>query len=311
LLNIQEYIEVDPQTVEQGTQDPESGVTNPDTFEDAFIYQPYEKVKTLPLGLRIHLAIGISATLLCFFIWKWTAHSINDSAWWWIFPMFAFALSVTVHKYIIVDGATYRESIYKGVYIIIGILNLMLFFTNFLMQSNPHPFPWFIYPLFASMMISLFIYHKQNPDTYSVLKFLAHIYLLFNLLMFITWIFNKGFPWFFYPLLILAYPLLTLYVKKVYKENRHSLFITILAVDISLICFITWVFTDFWLPWFLIVWGVLGVGTFFLWRSGNSSSGNYFQIDPSFKSSQETTMQGGNNQPPTQQQPTPNLYPNI
>jgi len=60
---------------------------------------------------------------------------------------------------------------------------------------------------------------------------------------------------------------LTIYVKKVYKENRHTIFSLILGVDVCIICFITWVFTDFWFPWFLVVWGIIGIGMFILWRT--------------------------------------------
>jgi len=279
---------------------------NTETFEGDFIYKPYQKVKTLPLPLRIHLSIGISICVLCFFIWRWVSYDINSAPWWFIFPMFFFAMTVSFHKYVIVDGAVYPESKIKGVYVIIGLINLLLFFANFLMGPSVNPYPWFIYPLFGSIMVSLYIYHRQNPDTYSFLKLLTHEYLIFNLLLFITWLLSRGFPWFFYPLLILAYPLLTLYVKKVYKENRHTIFVLILSVDICLICFITWVFTDFWFPWFLFVWAILGAATFFLWKNAKQTS-EYLGID---KSSQPPKTEQQVNEQKEEDKYT-NLYPNV
>jgi hypothetical protein len=267
------------------------------TFEDDFIYKPYQKVKTLPLFLRIHMAIGISISVLCLFIWRWISPNIDTAPWWFIFPMFLFAMTLAFHKYVIVDGATYPESKAKGAFVIIGLANLLLFFSNFVMGTEKNPYPWFIYPLFGSIMGTLYLYHRQYPTDYSTLKLITHEYLIFNLLLFITWLLTRGFPWFFYPFLILAYPLLTLYVKKVYKENRHTIFALILGVDVCIISFITWVFTKFWFPWFLVVWGLFGVGMFFLWRTTRSG---YFGMDK--PQTQQNT---------TNQENSSNLYPNI
>jgi len=271
-----------------------------ETVEDAFIYKPYEKVKSLPLALRIHLIIGISASVLCFFIWKWTSKVISEAPWWFIYPIFFFAMTLASHKYFLVDGKKYKESIFKGVYVLFGIANILLFFTNYLVSGG---FPWFIFPLFVSVMICLVIYKRQVPTSFSFLKLMTYQYLLFNLLLFICWVaLPRTFPWFFYPLLVLAYPLLTMYVKKVYKENRNSIFLIILSTDICLICFITWVFTDVWFPWFLLVWVILGAVNLFLWRS-TSRGGTYFDIEE--KVNNQESEKGNQTEGKT------NLYPNL
>jgi len=205
-----------------------------------------------------------------FFIWKWTSIDVSVAPWWWIYPLFFFAATFSVHKYIFTDGSTY-----KGIYIIFGIANVTLFFTNFVMDPLISPSPWFLYPLFLTFMICIVIHHFQSPITYSLLKLLTHEYILFNIMLFATWLLSpipRGFPWFFYPLLILAFPLLTLYIKRVYKESRHWIYMCFLCIDICLICFIAWVLTDVWFPWFLVVWAALGLITFYLWYSNRGNS---------------------------------------
>jgi len=259
-------------------------------IEDDFIFRPMEDVKKLPLFFRIHITIAISSSLTTFFIWRWTTGSDPSFApvWWWIYPVFFFAMTLCAHKYLLLD-----KSYYKGTYILIGLVNAMLFLTNYLMLTGSHiVFPWFIYPLGVSVMACLVIYRFEVPKNYSILKLLTHQYFVLNIILFITWLTTGGFPWFFYPLLVLAYPLLAMYAKQVYNETRFVIFATLLNIDICLITFITWAFTYVAFPWFLFVWGILGTLNFFVWfRKNKLPCGNgiaSLQIDgEEHKSDQE------------------------
>jgi len=102
-------------------------------------------------------------------------------------------------------------------------------------------------------------------------------------------------------------------VKNVYQQTRNRIYILLLAVDICLICFITWVFTNFWFPWFLFVWGVLGVVIFFLWR-GTAQSREYFGIDKSTQSPSNTEQQiivTKETIETKEEEKYTNLYPNV
>jgi len=150
--------------------------------------------------------------------------------------------------------------------LLFGIINVMIFFSNYLMSPFLFtPYPWFIFPAGASVMICLLI-HKKEDEKYTLLGLLTHEYCVLNFVLFFAWLMKRGFPWFLYPLLVLAMPIVWMYLKQVYNEKRMIIFWLLLSFDIGMICFMTWAFTSGAFPWFLIVWGVIGAIFFFLWR---------------------------------------------
>jgi len=83
------------------------------------------------------------------------------------------------------------------------------------------------------------------------------------------WVITRGFPWFLMPFLVLGYPLLAFYVKKVYNESRPWIFFGLLSLDICILVFVIWIFTDGMFPWFLFVWGAFGIIFFLFWKKNS------------------------------------------
>jgi len=187
------------------------------------------------------------------------------------FPIILFFLSVTVHKMIFIEKAYF-----KSVYVLSCILNVLFFLINYI---SPDPdektFPWFFFPLCVFFMGCLVVRHFE-VDSYSILSLLVHEFLILNLMLFITWLITKGFPWFFYPLLGLGLPLLCFYIKKTYNHNGYFVYIVFASIDICLICFITWAFTEVAFPWFLFIWIFFILVIFFL-ASRNKNAKNHME----------------------------------
>eukprot|EP01129_Flabellula_baltica_P004417 TRINITY_DN1531_c0_g1_i1.p1 TRINITY_DN1531_c0_g1~~TRINITY_DN1531_c0_g1_i1.p1 ORF type:complete len:268 (-),score=15.43 TRINITY_DN1531_c0_g1_i1:64-867(-) len=206
-------------------------------------------VSTYSIPFKIHLSLSIFVCTLTFFIWRWTSTNLLTTVnWWWMYPLFGFGVSLSVHRYIFET----KEYV-KGVTYILALINIMLFFTNYIIQQDA-TFPWFIYPMFASLMAVVALKNRANPEKYDLVQLCFLEYSLLNTMLFITWVLVKGFPWFFFPLIGLAVPLVIFYVRETYKESRPWFYVTIINVGIGLIVFIIWVFTDILFPWFLMVW---------------------------------------------------------
>jgi hypothetical protein len=85
----------------QGEQPPiaEGSIpASPPSLEQDFYQKPVEEIQKLPLALKIHVAVGLGVSALCFLIWHFvTPGDPSTSIWWWMFPFFFFSITATMH----------------------------------------------------------------------------------------------------------------------------------------------------------------------------------------------------------------------
>ena len=116
-------------------------------------------------------------------------------------------------------------------------------------------------------MIVVFLKNRSEPEKHSLIHLLVLEYGLLNLIMFITWLIVKGFPWFFFPILGLALPISVFYLHNEYKEKRPWVYVTTICIDIALIVFVVWAFTESHFPWFFVIWvglAAISVGSWWI-----------------------------------------------
>eukprot|EP01130_Rhizamoeba_saxonica_P002333 TRINITY_DN12158_c0_g1_i1.p1 TRINITY_DN12158_c0_g1~~TRINITY_DN12158_c0_g1_i1.p1 ORF type:complete len:295 (-),score=30.81 TRINITY_DN12158_c0_g1_i1:38-922(-) len=258
-LSVDTPIQITP-VYEQQTpqQESDTTLTPPDMKQD--LMNTVEKFKEMTLALKIHLAIGIALNTLLFLIWHYTF----DQFWWWIYPVFVFMLSFSVHKYIS-DGSPWK-ALYAGV----GILNTMLVFTNFLTATNSVglAYPWCVYTILVSSMVLLAIRYIKNGN--SKFELFLHEFYLFHLMLAVSWLISRdnlgpGHPWFIYPFCIFAAPLIVYHVRVHYNDKRLWVSFLFTSLCLSVMLFISWSFSGSWFPWFLFPCSVFGFITFAVW----------------------------------------------
>lgn len=195
-------------------------------------------------------------------------------------PLFLFSITLTVHHHI--ESGKHLE----GVVWATVLLNIMFFTINLFTVDRDHiSVSWWVYPAIISAMLLLPFYHymtriespspveeiEPHPSFYNrvtqddLFKYTLLEYVCVSLILFFTWInLGLGHPWFFYPMLVMASPLVH-WRMKIFNEDRlHVLAIPQLII-INLIVFIAWEFTSSKVPWFLPVLAVSVLAEVFLW----------------------------------------------
>jgi len=220
------------------------------------------------LALKIHLGAAVGVSSLCFLIWHFvTPGDPSVSVWWWIFPAFFFATTLALHHHF----AAFRYM--EGTITAVIILNVMLFFTYVITRSQ---FPWWIYPPIVSAMVlgPIYFKHKAHPTYSDNFNLLWLEYWLLSALLFFTWAsIPLGHPWFFYPVIVLAVPLIMYRVWTHYKERRVPVLVGIPLGFANLLMFIGWGFSPIGWPWFLIPLAVSGgVMGLLVWRFPSHST---------------------------------------
>eukprot|EP01129_Flabellula_baltica_P012664 TRINITY_DN5743_c0_g1_i2.p1 TRINITY_DN5743_c0_g1~~TRINITY_DN5743_c0_g1_i2.p1 ORF type:complete len:169 (+),score=29.97 TRINITY_DN5743_c0_g1_i2:519-1025(+) len=153
-------------------------------------------------------------------------------------------------------------------------------------------------------MIGLAFYYRSDPETHSVLKLVTHEYLLLNGLLFIVWVINHFyFPWFIFPVLVLGLPIAITYVSQVYSEKRKWVYVGIVSIDVGIMVFLIWGFTQAPFPWFIFVWIPLALICGVFWYFGKGEV-TYADMDKGDEESPEIYYEEN----VTAQ---PQLYPNV
>lgn len=230
------------------------------TLEGDFYHKPMEHLERIGLAFKIHAAVGLGVTVLCFFIWHWTTY--GNAVWWWIFPAGFFGTTCVLHWHFS------QGHIFEGVATSAILINVMMYLTFVTLQ---HDFPWWIYPCLVSAMVLVPLWGKTREslnlsDRYNLIWL---EYWLLNLTLFLTWanVLPLGHPWFFYPMILLAIPLVVYRIRTHYKETRIPVLVGIPLVMINLCFFIGWGFSDSPGPWFLIPLVIcVAIEAFLIWR---------------------------------------------
>lgn len=184
--------------------------------------------------------------------------------------MFGFTISLILHYSFV--SKKYEDGIVKATI----VLNILLYLSNILsMDTDDYVFFWWVYPAILSAMIVVPYYkyatdlksHKAMADAIRAASPTAEIipheinwyrlavfeYACISLALFITWVNVKlGHPWFFYPILALASPLIYWRMR---KESERRLWVLAIPqlILLNLIVFIAWAFTSSKIPWFVPV----------------------------------------------------------
>eukprot|EP01120_Amphizonella_sp_Union-15-10_P005851 TRINITY_DN1790_c0_g1_i1.p1 TRINITY_DN1790_c0_g1~~TRINITY_DN1790_c0_g1_i1.p1 ORF type:complete len:137 (-),score=16.62 TRINITY_DN1790_c0_g1_i1:152-562(-) len=104
---------------------------------------------------------------------------------------------------------------------------------------------------------------------------LANLYWVINLFLFLVWLgYGQGFPWFMWPILILAIPMFLNRLWSLHNERRAWVLVSVALSLLDMALFVTWVFTKTVFPWFLIVWAVSLVVIWILYRKKVIIGGN-------------------------------------
>eukprot|EP01122_Echinamoeba_exundans_P009302 TRINITY_DN3250_c0_g1_i2.p1 TRINITY_DN3250_c0_g1~~TRINITY_DN3250_c0_g1_i2.p1 ORF type:complete len:205 (+),score=38.16 TRINITY_DN3250_c0_g1_i2:896-1510(+) len=191
----------------------------------------------------------------------------------------------------------------------------MMYFAYVTLQ---HDFPWWIYPAIVSAMVLVPFYgktreHLNLSDRYNLIWL---EYWLLNLALFLTWAnaIPLGHPWFFYPLILLAIPLIMFRVRVHYKETRIPVLVGIPLVMINLCCFLGWGFSESAWPWFIIPLGLsVGIEALLIWRFRGHTTHEYIPDQPTPAATaapvqSDPWANGGYQQTPGQPMPQPVPY---
>lgn len=186
--------------------------------------------------------------------------------------MFVFAASLTLHHKL--ESDRYMDGIINTAI----ILNVFLFTINVLtMNKDKFFFAWWIYPAIISVMVIFPFYQyvykseqhnalsnamREASPSASIVPYqmnwsnlIIFEYVCLSVMLFLTWVNTKlGHPWFIYPILVLALPIV--YWKM--KESEHRLWVHLIPqlLLVNAIVFVAWAFTSSKIPWFLPVFGV-------------------------------------------------------
>jgi hypothetical protein len=246
---------------------PTPGAEPVSNVDEDVIQAGLTKFKSISRAFQLHLLIAFSVCSILFFIWHWSVEpNPQEGFWWWVYPFFFFAMTLSAHYFF---GA---KQYYEGVLALVVIANVMMFMTWGLTKSTGW---WFIFPMFGSAMI-LVIIQRLITGSKTWFQVITHEYALLNGMLFLTWLtFGQGFPWFIYPLFLLALPLIVYRLKYVHNETRTWVLVGVVLLDINIVLFLTWGFTNVAFPWWpfpaaaslaLVVWLYMrwknGVGQF-------------------------------------------------
>jgi len=240
------------------------------SFTDDFVLKPIETVYSFSLLTKIHVGVGLLTCVACFLVWHYIAPDPSTSFWWWIYPWFCFAMTLSAQLHY------QREQYWRGIIITVILLNFMIFLTDGLTSEG---FPkWWIYPAAASAMALIAIY-AWKYEGFSQITTAFYEYLIANVLFFLVWLENTHdmFPWWIIPMFILAIPLVIVYMRNAYTEYRIWLYLIVSLILIDVMIFLVWGFVDSDFPWFLLLWGASVVAIVFLfWKNKN----NIYEVVP-------------------------------
>jgi len=252
------------------------------TVENDILWESYESVMSMSIWKKIHWSLAIVVTSVLIFVWRYVEEEPSDSFWWWIIPMFLFTISLTLHHHF--ESKKYEDGIVKSTI----LLNILLYLSNVLsMDTDEYVFFWWVYPAILSIMLVV-PYYKYSTDIKSHKAMVSAIkaasptaeiipheinwyrlaifeYICISAALFLTWVNVKlGHPWFFYPIFVMASPLL---YWKMRRSSEKRLWVLVLPqiILINLIVFVAWAFTTSKIPWFLPVLGVSCLVVAFLW----------------------------------------------
>eukprot|EP01129_Flabellula_baltica_P017398 TRINITY_DN962_c0_g1_i3.p1 TRINITY_DN962_c0_g1~~TRINITY_DN962_c0_g1_i3.p1 ORF type:complete len:299 (-),score=35.76 TRINITY_DN962_c0_g1_i3:720-1562(-) len=243
------------------------------SFEDDFFHRPINHVVTMPPLLRIHLLIATLISTGSLGLWKLTSEDVMVSPWWWMYPVFFFGITLTLHH----EGRMLKKGI-----IVAFIVNVALYFTVTRILDLYYFFLYLV-PWYVTGAVSMGIYYRAYPDVYSWLKLVTHEYILLSVFLIAFWThldgYASGFPFFFIPVLILGLIPFIMYLRKEYNERRAWVYITLVCLDIAINVFFTWVFTVPIFPWFLFAWVPLGLIASVAWFMGRRNNNHVEIID--------------------------------
>lgn len=224
-----------------------------------------------------------------------------------------FSITLTVHHHI--ENGKYLE----GVVWATVLLNIMFFTTNlFTVERDDINVTWWVYPAIISAMMLIPFYHYMtridippSDDTSEpqlglynkisqedLFRYTLLEYVCVCLILFFTWInLGLGHPWFFYPMLVLASPLLH-WRMRMFEENRFFVLAIPQLVILNLIIFVAWEFTYSKVPWFLPILGVSVLVEAFLWFRWKKSRDRELDIERAERSlSKDLSVQPEEEQP--------------
>eukprot|EP01121_Diplochlamys_sp_Union-15-3_P016937 TRINITY_DN5867_c0_g1_i1.p1 TRINITY_DN5867_c0_g1~~TRINITY_DN5867_c0_g1_i1.p1 ORF type:complete len:340 (-),score=34.45 TRINITY_DN5867_c0_g1_i1:44-1003(-) len=213
-----------------------------------YLKNQLETVKKIDLLMKIHLLAALIISSICFFVWHWTSthNNIHREFWWWIYPVLSCLMTLSLHYFMS------QKQPFRAVAAIVILINVLVILTWAL--TDPKAFPWFMYVNFGTAMILIsvyyFLYKREHMWPLTI-----HLYWLLNAMLFFTWVFtNRGFPWFFYPLLALAFPIVIRRLKTKHNESRRWVLSGVFFLWLGCIVFVTWGFSNSNFPWFLFAW---------------------------------------------------------
>jgi len=214
--------------------------------------------RQMSLDQKIHLGIALLGSLILFLVWKFTAGNEATDIWWWIYPIFFFILTITLHFYFATG-----DLIWRGVAVLLIEINLMLFITDGL---TSYGFRWFYWPWGVTASLGCAFYYYKFSEWQRV-TLMFYEYLIINVVFFMVWVNvqDRIFPWFFIPACLLAVPVVVFYMRDVYGENRLWLFVAAILLIINVMFFLVWGFTMVKWPWFLLIWGPSAALVALLW----------------------------------------------
>lgn len=213
--------------------------------------------------------------------------------------MFAFSISLILHYDF--ESKNYENGIVKGTI----LLNILLYLSNILsMDTDDYVFFWWVYPAILSIMIVVPYYkyatelksHKAMASAIRAASPTAEIipheinwyrlavfeYLCISATLFFTWInVRLGHPWFLYPIIVLASPLIYWKMRKSSEKRLWVLAIPQLIL-VNLIIFVAWAFTSSKIPWFIPVFvaSLLVIGfLWFKWRKEGNKLNKIKQLE--------------------------------
>jgi len=210
-----------------------------------YLVRYIDDAKRLGLPLHIHIGVTALASLVCFMIWRFqTSYNIFEREWWFLYPVTSLTGSIYVHYYI------HQKRWFSGIVAAAITVNIGCIIAWGFQQDDRRggPGPFFIWPLFSSTMLLVFVYYLLVARS-KYWHLIFHEYWLLNLFLFVAWLFfrHRQFPWFFGPLILTTMLYIWAKMLFLYKEKRFWVYSGVLVVGFGITAFVIWGFT--WESW--------------------------------------------------------------
>jgi len=225
-----------------------------------------------PVSFQVHIVVAAIFCLGSLIVFHWISVPLTLPFWWWIFFFVLFGMTLPLHYYF------YQDKFWKGIVAAALVFNFgLVIIWSLAFQTSgcvgcqtPLNYPWWIFSFLGTGLIGVPIYYLKVAPRENKFTFLFILYCILNIFSFCFWFFSFRtlYPWFIFPLFLLAMPLVFYRMWYNMKMNSHLYpHIYVQLTLLNLFFYFVWAGFHPVFPFYLIIFFisvVIAVITFFL-----------------------------------------------